>query len=96
MSFIVLTFLPCSGTGTEETHLIPTFNKADQEEPVTRRITHHDLALLLNGVGFVIEDYRKRISKNRRSFLKSDPVFVKIARRLALVPFDLQAYSATL
>ena len=59
-------------------------------------MTHNDLALLLNGVGFVIKDYRKRVSKNRCSFLKSDPVFIKIARRLTLVPFDLQTYSTTL
>ena len=96
MSFIVLTFLSCSGTRAEESHHIPTFNKADQEEPVACRMTHNDLALLLSGVVFVIKDYRKGISKNRRSFLKSDPVFVKVAGCLIRVPFYLQGHRTTL
>ena len=75
---------------------MPTFNKTDQQEPVMRGMTKNDLALLSNGVGFVIKDHRKRVSKNRRSFLKPDPVFVKIARCLVLVPFNLQAYSTVL
>ena len=89
MSFIVLTFLSCGGAGTEEAQLIPAFGKTDQEEPVMRGMTNNDLALFLDGMGFVIKDQRKRVPKNRRGFLKADPMFLKIARGLVVVPFKL-------
>ena len=61
-----------------------------------RGMTKNDLALLLNGVDCIVKDHRKRVPKNRLSFLKANPVFVKVARRLLHAPFNLHAYSSPL
>jgi hypothetical protein len=52
-------------------------------------MANNDLSLLLNGMGFVIKDQRKRVSKNGHGFLKDDPMLLKVARRFIVVPFKL-------
>ena len=52
-------------------------------------MANHDLSLFLNGMGFVIKEQRKGVSKNRCAILKVDPMFLKVTRRLIVVPFKL-------
>ena len=50
-------------------------------------MANNDLSLLLDGMGFVIKDQRLGLPKNRRGFLKADPMFFKVARRFIVIPF---------
>jgi hypothetical protein len=52
-------------------------------------MANHDLSLFLDGMGFVIKDQRKGVPKNRRHLLKTDPMFLKFARRFIVVPCKL-------
>jgi hypothetical protein len=52
-------------------------------------MANNDLSLFLDGMDFIIKDQRKGIPINRRSFLKADLMFLKVARCFVIVSFKL-------
>lgn len=55
-------------------------------------MTNHNLALLIDGMGLVIEDVCESVSEDCRCLLEGNSVLPKITLRFLLVPFEFESH----